>query len=105
MDFKSTCSQATKLKSRQHGVVQDGKNEVDQIRVDEETHRRLKEEVHGREALIAPLVREALRAYLGLAPKGKKTLKNSPSAIHVPIPKESSFCFWITKLLLVLWFC
>jgi hypothetical protein len=70
--------------------------------VDEKTYRGLKEEAHAREASMAPLVREALRAYLGLAPKGKKTLKNSLSSAQVPTPKESSFYFWIMKLLLVL---
>jgi predicted DNA-binding protein len=47
-----------------------------QIQMDEETYRRLKEEAHARGASMAELVREALRAYLGLAPKGKKTLKD-----------------------------
>jgi hypothetical protein len=49
-----------------------------QIQVDEETYRGLKEEAHVRGASMAVLVRETLRAYLGLAPKGKKTLKAFP---------------------------
>ena len=55
-----------------------------QIQVDEETYRRLKEEAHARGASMAALVREALRAYLGLAPKGKKPSKTSPSSAQVP---------------------
>ncbi len=43
-----------------------------QIQLDEETYRKLREEAHARQTSMAALVREAVRAQLGLGPKHKR---------------------------------
>lgn len=43
-----------------------------QIQLDEETYRRLREEAHARRTSMAGLVREAVRALVGLGPKSKR---------------------------------
>jgi len=43
-----------------------------QVQLDEETYQRLREEAYARHTSIAALIREAIRAHLGLVPKPKR---------------------------------
>jgi hypothetical protein len=47
-----------------------------QVQLDEETYRKLREEVHAQRTSMAALVRKALRAHLGPSPKPKMCLKD-----------------------------